>query len=65
MSFHQRIDMSQSVSLNSQIGYEVEIHDQWAASWLGWFGEPEVHSEMFDHNSQVTAFSNVVMDPDG
>jgi hypothetical protein len=39
MSFHQRIDMSQSVSLNSQKGYEVKIHDQWAAPWLGWFGK--------------------------
>jgi hypothetical protein len=32
----------------------------------GWAGlGKEVHSEMFDDNSQVTAFSNVVMDPDG
>lgn len=57
--------MSHSRSLNSQNRYEVKIFDQWDASWLGWFGEPEVHPEMFDDNSQVTAFSNVVMDPDG
>jgi len=57
--------MSQSMSLKLQNSYEVKIYDQWDDSWLGWFGESEVHAEMFDDNSQVTAFSNVVMDPDG
>jgi hypothetical protein len=51
--------------LKLQNSYEVKIYDQWDDSWLGWFGESEVHAEMFDDNSQVTAFSNVVMDPDG
>jgi hypothetical protein len=65
MSFHQGMVMSHFQSLNSQNRYEVKIYDRWDASWLGWFGEPEVHSEMFDDNSHVTVFSNVIMDPDG
>ena len=57
--------MSQSISLNSQNRYEIKIHGQPDDSWLGWFGEAEVHSETLADDTQVTTFSNVVMDQAG
>lgn len=32
---------------------------------MGWFGEAEAHVEMLADNSQVTTFSNVIMDQAG
>ena len=57
--------MSQSISLNSQNKYEIKVYGQVDDSWLGWFGEAKVHAEILDDNSQVTIFSNVVMDQAG
>lgn len=54
--------MSQSMSLNSQNQYEIKIHGQLDDSWLDWFGEAKAHAEMLDDNSQVTTFSNLIMD---
>lgn len=54
--------MPQSISLNSQHRYEIKIHGQPDDSWLIWFGEAEVHSEILADDTQVTTFSNVVMD---
>jgi hypothetical protein len=34
-------------------------------SWLGWFGEAQAHAEILTKNSQVTTFSNIVMDQAG
>jgi hypothetical protein len=65
MSLYQGTDMSQSMSLNSQNKYEIKIHGQPDDSWLGWFGEAQVHAEILDDNGQVTTFSNVVMDQAG
>lgn len=57
--------MPQSISLNSQNKYEIKIYGQPDDSWLGWFGESKAHAEILDDNSQVTTFSNVVMDQAG
>jgi hypothetical protein len=57
--------MPQSISLNSQNSYEIKIHGQLDDSWLGWFGEAKVHTKILDNNSQVTTFSNVIMDQAG
>lgn len=57
--------MPQSISLNSQNSYEIKIYGQLDDSWLGWFGKAEAHAEILDDNSQVTTFSNVVMDQAG
>jgi hypothetical protein len=57
--------MSQSISLNSQNSYEIKVYGQVDDSWLGWFGEAEVHSEVLADDSQVTMFSDVVMDQAG
>jgi len=57
--------MSQSISLNSQNRYEIKVYGQVDDSWLGLFGEAKVHSEVMDDNSQVTTFSDVVMDQAG
>lgn len=57
--------MSQSVSLNSQNTYEIKVYGQLDDSWLGWFGEAEVHVESLVDNSQMTTFSDVVMDQTG
>ena len=54
--------MTQSLSLNSQNRYEIKVYGQVDDSWLGLFGEAKVHSEVMDDNSQVTTFSDVVMD---
>ena len=57
--------MPQSISLNSQNRYEIKVYGQVDDSWLGLFGEAKVHSEVLDDNSQVTTFSDVVMDQAG
>ena len=57
--------MSQSISLNSQNNYEVKIHGRLDDSWLHWFGEADVHTEILADDSQVTTFSNVILDQAG
>ena len=57
--------MSQSMSLNSQNKYEIKILGQPDDSWLGWFGEAEAHVKVLMDNSQLTTFSNVIMDQAG
>jgi len=57
--------MSQSISLNSQNCYEIKVYGQVDDSWLGWFGEASAHAEILVDNSQVTTFSDVVMDQAG
>ena len=57
--------MSQSISLNSQNKYEIQILGQPDSSWLEWLGKAEVHVEVRNDDSQVTTFSNVVMDQAG
>ncbi len=57
--------MSQSISLNSQNRYEIKIYGQLDDSWLGWLGDAKAHAEILVDNSQVTTFSNVVMDQAG
>ena len=57
--------MLQSMSLNSQNQYEIKIHGQLDDSWLDWFGEAKVHAEISVDKSQITTFSNIVMDQAG
>ena len=57
--------MSQPVSLNSQNRYEIKVGGQPDASWLSWFGEAQAHVEVLVDNSQVTTFSDVIMDQAG
>lgn len=57
--------MSQSISLNSQNRYEIKVYGQLDESWLGWFGEADAHSKTLADDTQVTTFSNVVMDQAG
>jgi hypothetical protein len=57
--------MSQSISLNSQNRYEIKIQGQPDDSWLGWFGGAEVHAEILADDTQVTTFSNVILDQAG
>jgi hypothetical protein len=57
--------MSQSISLNSQNRYEIKIYGQLDDSWLDWFGETKAHVEIVADDSQVTTFSNVIMDQAG
>ena len=57
--------MSQSMSLNSQNQYEIKIYGQVDDPWLDWFGEAAVHVEVLIDNSEVTTFSNVLMDQAG
>jgi len=58
--------MSQSISLTSQNIYEIRICGQLDDSWLGWFGEEvKANSEELIDHSQVTTFSNVIMDQAG
>jgi len=65
MTFYQGIKMSQSISLNSQNKYEINVYGQVDDSWLDWFGEAEVQSEFLAYVSQVATFSDVVMDQAG
>jgi hypothetical protein len=57
--------MPQSISLNSQNKYEIKIYGQPDDTWLGWFGEAKAHAEILDDHSQVTTFSDVIMDQAG
>ena len=57
--------MSHSISLNSQNRYEIKVYGQPDDSWLGWFGGANAHAETLGDNSQVTTFSDVVMDQAG
>lgn len=57
--------MSQSMSLNSQNKYEIKIYGQLGDSWLVWFGDVKVPVEIVVDDSQVTTFSNLVMDQAG
>lgn len=57
--------MSHSISLNSQNRYEIQVYGHVDDSWLDLFGEAKLHSEILADNSQVTTFSNVVMDQSG
>lgn len=57
--------MPQTISLNSQNKYEIKVYGQADDSWLGWFGQADVHSETLADDTQVTTFSNVVMDQAG
>lgn len=57
--------MWQSISLNSQNTYEIKVYGQLDDSWSGWFGEGKVHVETLADSSQVTTFSNLVMDQAG
>ncbi len=57
--------MSQFISLNTQNKYEIKIYGQLDDSWLGWFGEAKAHTEILANHSQVTTFSDVVMDQAG
>ncbi len=57
--------MPHSISLNSQNNYEIKVYGQLDDSWLGWFGEAKAQAEILADNSQVTTFSDVVMDQAG
>lgn len=57
--------MSPSMSLNSQNKYEIKIYGQLGDSWLVWFGDGKVPVEIVVDDSQVTTFSNLVMDQSG
>jgi hypothetical protein len=65
MSLYQGTDMLQSISLNSQNSYEIKIRGQLDDAWLGWLGEATAHAEILADGSQITTFSNVVMDQAG
>jgi hypothetical protein len=57
--------MPKAISLNSQNCYEIKVYGQLDSSWMGWFGEATVQVETLPDNSQVTTFSEVVMDQAG
>lgn len=57
--------MPHSIGLNSQNKYEIKVYGQSDDSWLGWFGEAKVHTEVLADNSRVTIFSDVIMDQAG
>ena len=57
--------MPQSISLNSQNRYEIKVYGQLDDSWLSWFGGAKSYAEILADNSQVTTFSDVVMDQSG
>ena len=63
--YPQGMDMSQSISLNSQNSYEVKIYGQPDVSWLAWFGGAKAQVEILVDTSLVTTFSNVIMDQAG
>lgn len=57
--------MPHSISLNSQNKYEIKVYGQIDDTWLSWFGEVKVHTEVLADNNQVTIFSDVIMDQAG
>lgn len=65
MSLHGDMNMSQSMSLNSQNQYEIKIFGQLDDSWLDWFGEAKAHAEISVDDNRLTTFSNILMDQAG
>ena len=57
--------MSRAITLNSQNCYEIKLQGRSDESWRGWFGEAEVRAEILGDETEVTTFSNVVMDQAG
>lgn len=57
--------MQQSISLNSQNKYEIQVHGQLDEARLGWFGEAQAQVETLADSSEITTISNVVMDQAG
>ena len=57
--------MRQSISLNSQNKYEIQVHGQLDEAWLGWFGEAQAKVETLADDNEITTISNVVMDQAG
>lgn len=57
--------MPQMIGLNSQNKYEIRIYGQADDSWLSWFGQADVRSETLEDDTQVTTFSNILMDQAG
>lgn len=57
--------MSRSVGLNSQHRYQIEIFGQPDASWLGWFGDASVRTEIQADGSEITTFTDVAVDQAG
>lgn len=57
--------MAQSITLNSQNNYEIKIYGRLDDSWLHWFGAANARTEILADDSQVTTFSNVIMDQAG
>ena len=53
------------MSLNSRNRYEIKISGQLDDSWLAWFGEANAPVEVAVDDSQMTTFSNVIMDQAG
>lgn len=54
--------MSRFISLTSQNRYEIRVYGQLDNAWLDWLGKVDTHTETLADDSQVTTFSNVVMD---
>ena len=57
--------MRQSISLNSQNKYEIQVHGQLDEAWLNWFGEAKVQVATLADDNEITTISNVVMDQAG
>ena len=62
MKLSKGLNMSPSMSLNSQNKYEIKIHGRLNDSWLTWFGEEKTDAEISVDENQITTFSNIVMD---
>lgn len=54
--------MSQAITLSTPQRYQIQIQGQPPDSWRNWFGEANVHVEVWSNHRQVTTFFNVVMD---
>lgn len=57
--------MAPTITLNSQNRYAIKVYGQPDDSWLSWFGAATAHTEILADKSQVTTFTNVVMDQAG
>jgi len=57
--------MMTNISLNSQNRYEIKVCGQVNDSWMDLFGDAKVHFETDTDESQITTFSDVVMDQAG
>jgi hypothetical protein len=53
------------MGLNSRNRYEIKICGQLDDSWLAWFGEANAPVEVVVDDSQMTIFTNVIMDQAG